>query len=558
MTELVPCPTCQTMNRPTQRRCRACGRTLKPAKDSSPSVGLQRVMGGELFTAVVGREASAPPADASVPNEAEAVRAKEDDGDATQRLLMTVSDRLRERATSSGQRFKPYVASRPRVSERPEDRVTVTRQLESAARAFREKHYETAVEHLLKAIAKDDGDARSWALLGQAYLRCDRPYKAAVGYLRALELEPRNASAWLGLARVLKGLGDLEAAREVLDGTVRASPDLTEAWAERGQVLEALNDRAEAAKSFAKALELKPDHRTARERYEKLAPPEPAPEPTPSPVLPNPATAPEAEEEFPDFADLAELPRKAVPEAPAEEPPEGRPARVPTYVEGLDEALGGGIPWGYVVLIEGSPGSMKSSLGFSILLQNAARDARHCLYLSLKERTSILLRQMGSLGLRLQVNQGSLVVLDPRAARGLMQGRANWIDALRSAIATIQAQRGLDLIVIDSLDALEVLAATQDRRQEVYGLFEWLRDLDATSFVIAERPTDPADGLAVRAHRDEDFLADGILHLTQHPVSDSDVQRRLRIVKMRGTQHGLGSLSLVLDDGGFRVSRKLA
>src|SRR5207247_8190831 len=71
--------------------------------------------------------------------------------------------------------------------------------------------------------------------------------------------------------------------------------------------------------------------------------------------------------------------------APAKVP---RPARVRTFVEGLDSSLEGGIPWGHLVLIEGSPGTMKSSLAFSILLQNAAREGLHCLYLSLEERTS--------------------------------------------------------------------------------------------------------------------------------------------------------------------------
>lgn len=550
MTELIACPTCQTMNRPNQKRCRACGRSLRANPDLRASTGPEPVTSGEVVTAVVETTAAPNP-------DPEPIARKPDAAGAAPApdLLVEVQRRMAERAASAGQRFKPYTSSRPRAPERPEDRVAITRELDAAARAFREKHYDTAIEHLLKAIAKDDRDVRSWALLGEAYLRRERPYKAAVGYLRVLELEPENGSAWLGLARALKAVGDREGARDVLDRAVRASPDLPELWSERGQVLEALGDRAEAAKSFAKVLELRPEHRTARERYGKLsseASPPPTVEAAPS-TRPEPVA--ETEEELPDFTDLLELPAKEAPKTPPPEGSRGRTARLRTYIEGLDEAIGGGIPWGHVVLIEGAPGTMKSSIGFSILLQNAARDGHHGLYLSLKERTSSLMKQMSSVGLHLQVNTGSFVVLDPRAARGLMEGRHDWVEALRSAVAAIQAQRGLDLIVIDSLEALEVLMRVQDRRAEIYRLFDWLRDLDVTSFVVTERPGPAADGHAPLHHGDEDFLADGILLLSQHHGSDREAERRLHVLKMRGTRHETGSLSLVLEDGRFRAAR---
>ncbi|MFQ5553017.1 MAG: RAD55 family ATPase, partial [Thermoplasmata archaeon] len=44
--------------------------------------------------------------------------------------------------------------------------------------------------------------------------------------------------------------------------------------------------------------------------------------------------------------------------------------RVPTFVEGFDQALGGGIPEGSVVLVCGTPGTMKTSLVFSVLYHN--------------------------------------------------------------------------------------------------------------------------------------------------------------------------------------------
>src|SRR2546427_5180868 len=115
-----------------------------------------------------------------------------------------------------------------------------------------------------------------------------------------------------------------------------------------------------------------------------------------------------------------------------------RPARVRTFVEGLDETLEGGVPWGHVVLIEGAPGTMKSSLGFSILLQNAARAGLHCLYLSLEERGSSLLKQMGSLGLHLEVPKGSLVVLDPRSATNLLGEKKDCLERHLAGVRSLQ------------------------------------------------------------------------------------------------------------------------
>jgi len=235
-----------------------------------------------------------------------------------------------------------------------------------------------------------------------------------------------------------------------------------------------------------------------------------------------------------------------------------RPARVRTFVEGLDEIMDSGIPWGHVVLLEGAPGTMKSSLAFSILLHNAAREGLHCLYLSLEERASSLLKQMGSLGLKLEVPKGSLIVLDPRTASNILGEKGDWVEALTKGIRSIKEQRGLDLIVIDSLEALEVLARFKDRRREMYRLFEWLRDLGVTSFVVTERPDWLIAGHVLQGRWDEDFLADGVLHLRMHMVSDLEAQRRLRVVKLRGSKHETGYLAMVLDDGGFRVTRAMS
>src|SRR3989441_7309869 len=136
------------------------------------------------------------------------------------------------------------------------------------------------IDPLLKGFSRDDEDRRLWILLAEAYLRLNKPYKAAVGYLRALELSPKDDQGWIGLGRILGVLDDLPAAAAVLERATMLHPELVDTWVERGMVLEALQNLTEASKSFAKVLELRPDHRLAavkRQELESKLGPNPAP-----------------------------------------------------------------------------------------------------------------------------------------------------------------------------------------------------------------------------------------------------------------------------------------
>src|SRR3989449_10281675 len=56
-----------------------------------------------------------------------------------------------------------------------------------------------------------------------------------------------------------------------------------------------------------------------------------------------------------------------------------------TYVDGLDRALGGGIPRGSTVLVAGTPGTMKTSLILWMMHENARPNGVKSLYVSLEQ-----------------------------------------------------------------------------------------------------------------------------------------------------------------------------
>jgi len=233
--------------------------------------------------------------------------------------------------------------------------------------------------------------------------------------------------------------------------------------------------------------------------------------------------------------------------------------RIKTYIEGFDEALDGGIPEGHVVIISGSSGTMKSTLSFYIAASNAVMAGRKGLYVTLEESGGSLLRQAYSAGIPLDKIGGNLGIIDLASlGRKLKNTRQNWLGILKYHIEKALEQGGYRILVLDSLDALEVLGRFKERRREIFDLFQWLRDLKLTTLVIAERPDVILNGNVIQGRWDEEFLADGIIQLRLHHASDTDVHRRIRCVKMRGTRHETNYLAMLVDDGAFRVTRAMS
>ena len=232
--------------------------------------------------------------------------------------------------------------------------------------------------------------------------------------------------------------------------------------------------------------------------------------------------------------------------------------KISTYIEGLDDVLGGGFPVGHVVLLSGLPGTMKSTLSYAILHGNARERGAKCLYVSLEQTRKSLEAQMAAMGFDVEAVRGDLHILDVGTIQKEIGKSATkpWMEFLRRTLTTKKDIDGVDLIVVDSLEALEVLAKFTDRRTELFQFFEWLRDFEATTLVLAEAATDaPFLGLeAPQPRRDETFLADGILELKMHQITDVEVQRRIRVSKMRGSHHKTGFSALVFEDGRFQVT----
>ena len=230
--------------------------------------------------------------------------------------------------------------------------------------------------------------------------------------------------------------------------------------------------------------------------------------------------------------------------------------RLQTYIEGFDEALGGGIPRGSVVLMCGTPGTMKTSLTFSIMYQNVKRNASKGLYISLEEGHDDLKGAMQDLGM-VGIDDIELYILDVskiRLEHKDEETAKNWLDILTTYIEQRVKVNKFDLVAIDSLAALYSLSHMENPRRELFHFFGFLKSLPATTFLVSEI-SHGSDRYGVY---DEDFLADGIFLVKHFEAGLSDMQLRIRCVKMRRAKHEKGYYRLLHNEKGFQITRAIS
>ena len=230
--------------------------------------------------------------------------------------------------------------------------------------------------------------------------------------------------------------------------------------------------------------------------------------------------------------------------------------RLKTHVEGFDESLGGGIPRGSIVLVAGTPGTMKTALTFSILYENVKAGSK-ALYISLEESQEDLRASMTELGMT-GLDAMELYILDIGKIR--LEHRdeelsKNWLDVLRKYIDQRVRVNGFDLVAIDSLAALYSLSHFDHPRRDLFHFFGFLKSLGATAFLISE--VSAADGGRISSFGEE-FLTDGILVLRHFEKGETDVQLRMRCVKMRRTRHEHGYYALIRNNGKFQITRAIS
>jgi KaiC/GvpD/RAD55 family RecA-like ATPase len=241
---------------------------------------------------------------------------------------------------------------------------------------------------------------------------------------------------------------------------------------------------------------------------------------------------------------------------PMESAGENNSDRVQTYIEGFDNKIGGGVLKGHVVLLAGTPGTMKSSIALSMLYNNVKKRGVNVLYVSIEESKESLLTAMNMLGFG-GIDESKFFIVDIGRLRlehtDADVGR-DWFKILKEYLRKKVENEGVEVVVIDSLTAIYALANITNPRQELFHFFGFLKRLGVTTFLISETQV---NGNVFGPYH-EDFLADGTILMKFVDVGETDVQLRIRAVKMRHSKIHHGYLTLIFRDGQFTATTPIA
>jgi KaiC/GvpD/RAD55 family RecA-like ATPase len=234
--------------------------------------------------------------------------------------------------------------------------------------------------------------------------------------------------------------------------------------------------------------------------------------------------------------------------------------RIPTYIDGFDEHLEGGIPEGSILLLAGSTGTMKTSVAYSILHHNAIKGKKG-LYISLEQNEKSILRQMERMGFDTAKAMEKMIIFDVGSMMiGDHDAAENWVASVIKTIQQVKDSEGCDLLVLDSLNAYVLLGGPEFDRTTLFKFFEWIRKIKMTAIVLVETldlfTFGPLSRLVEQnsGGQGEFFLADGVIALKMHEINEVDVQRRIRILKLRGTNHSTSFFLLNFKDGRFEAT----
>jgi circadian clock protein KaiC len=225
--------------------------------------------------------------------------------------------------------------------------------------------------------------------------------------------------------------------------------------------------------------------------------------------------------------------------------------KAPTGIPGLDDITHGGLPEGRPTLVSGGPGSGKTLLGISFLVNGAEQYAEPGVLLTFEESAAELAQDVRSLGYDLEalVAQKKLIVDYIHVDRSEIEETGEYdleglFVRLDHAISEIGAKR----VVLDTIETLfGGLKDTGILRAELRRLFRWMRDRGVTSVVTAER----GEQLFTRQGLEE-YISDAVIAL-DHRVQDQISTRRIRIVKYRGSTHGTNEYPFLISHDGINV-----
>ncbi len=229
--------------------------------------------------------------------------------------------------------------------------------------------------------------------------------------------------------------------------------------------------------------------------------------------------------------------------------------RQTTGVAGLDDILEGGLPAGHLYLVEGDPGTGKTTLALQFLL-SGANQGDSVLYVTLSESAKELADVGASHGWSIEKVKIFELLPDAEALRPERQytvfhpSEVELGDTTKAIVTKVE-EVNPKRVVIDSLSELRMLAQDPLRyRRQILAFKEYFSGKQSTVLLLDDRTNTDRD-LQLQS------IAHGVLSLENLPRDYGVKRRRLEVLKLRGSSFREGFHDYGIKKGGLSVYPRL-
>ncbi|MGE0666593.1 MAG: ATPase domain-containing protein [Sphingomonadales bacterium] len=231
-------------------------------------------------------------------------------------------------------------------------------------------------------------------------------------------------------------------------------------------------------------------------------------------------------------------------------------SKAATGVEGLDDILSGGFSRGSLFLLEGEPGTGKTTFALQFLLDGARRGERS-LYITLSETPDELRAGAASHGWTIPDTIELFELIPPESILNdgqqqslLYASDLELVETTKEIFEAVERIRP-SRVVVDSLSEIRLLAQSSLRyRRQILAIKHYFARHSTTVLMLDDLTAEASD-------KTVHSVAHGVIRLEETAPDYGAERRRLRVIKYRGQKFRGGHHDFTIETGGIRVFPRL-